>query len=641
MISGSSNSKVQPNTNNGDLRSAPVDVGVDVGNRALIRVLIVDDQKTARQAVKFILEAETDMQVVGTASDGESCIEQVESLHPDIVLIDIEMPQINGIEATAIISEHFPDTKAIVLSIHESEEYFSQSLAAGAKGYILKNAPSHQIVNAIRSVYQGYSCFGPGLLEKILVAQPDAQIDDDSDLDAAKQDETIPPFLPTAQVNDFLPSISNWLVFGGMSVVIALVAAVPVSAILKYKTTVQAQATVRPAGELRIVQASTQGRVKNIFVKGGQVVRKGEIIATIDDSSLLTKQNQLQDRIGQQRLQLEKFNAQISQIDSQIIAEGDRNQASVTAAQAEFAGSRRNYQDKQTTAATEVREIQAKLKATEATLSAAKVKAARYQMVELEGAISKDQVAEVELAVRQQEQELAATQASLQRANAALNPNRAEMAIAQKRIAQEENSGRAAIASLQREKEAIVQQQIEANKQLQQDRRELKQVKIDLRQTTITATSDGTISQLKLRNSDQTVQPGEEVAQIVPSNAPLEIKAAVSPSDVGKLKQGQIVQMRVSACSYTDYGTLKGTVKQISPDTIRAQNNDLVNDSSSGASQAQAFYEVTISPANLTLGKGKNQCLLQLGMEGRADIITKEESVLKFLLRKARLLVDV
>lgn len=622
-----SNSKVQPNGNNREF--------------APIRVLIVDNQKTARQAVKFILEAEADMQVVGIASDGESCIEQVESLHPDIVLIDIEIPQMNGIEATAIISNHFPDTKAIVLSIHESEEYFSQSLAAGAKGYILKNAPAHEIVNAIRSVDRGYSCFGPGLLEKILVAQPDAQIDDDADLDAAKQDETIPPFLPTAQVNEFLPSISNWLVFGGMSVVIALAAAVPVSAILKYKTTVQAQATVRPAGELRLVQASTQGRVKKILVKGGQVVRKGEILATIDDSSLLTKLNQLQDRIGQQRLQQEKFKAQISQIDSQIVAEGDRNRATVSAAQAEFSGSRRNFQDKQTTAATEVREIQAKLRATEATLSAAKVKAARYRMVEQEGAISKDQVAEVELAVRQQEQELAATQASLQRASAALHPNRAEMAIAERRIAQEENSGKAALAALQREKEAIVQQQIEANKQLQQDLHELQQVKIDLRQTTITATSNGTISQLKLRNSEQTVQPGEEVAQIVPSNAPLEIKAAVSPSDVGKLKQGQIVQMRVSACSYTDYGTLKGTISQISQDTIKAQNNDPANDSTQGASTAQTFYEVTISPANLTLGKGKNQCSLQLGMEGRADIITKEESVLKFLLRKARLLVDV
>ncbi|MCU0533287.1 MAG: HlyD family efflux transporter periplasmic adaptor subunit [Hydrococcus sp. Prado102] len=449
------------------------------------------------------------------------------------------------------------------------------------------------------------------------------------------------PALPIAQVNDFLPSIGNWLVFGSMSVVIALVAAVPVSAILKYKTTVQTQATVRPAGELRLVQAATQGRVKKIFVKDGQVVERGEIIATIDDSSLLIKQNQLQDRIGQQQLQVGQFNAQISQIDSQIVAESDRNRAAVAAARSELAGSRRDYQDKRTNAATEVREIQAKLKAAEATLSAAKLKAARYRAVEQEGAISKDQLAEAELAVRQQEQELAATKASLERASAALNPNRAEMAIAQKRIAQEQNSGQATQAALKREKEALVQQQIEINKQLQQDLREHQQVKIDIKQTKILATSDGTISQLKLRNSEQTVQPGEEVAQIVPSNASLEIKAAVLPQDVGKLQQGQIVQMRVSACSYTDYGTLKGTVKQISQDTIKSQNNDPANASSVGASKAQAFYEVTISPENLTLGKSKNRCSLQLGMEGRADIITKEESVLQFLLRKARLMTNL
>jgi HlyD family type I secretion membrane fusion protein len=625
MLSGA-NSQVQPNGNN--------------CNRAPISVLIVDDQQTAREAVKLILEAEADMQVVGTACDGESCIKQVASLRPALVLIDIEMPTMNGIEATAIMSRHFPDTKAIVLSSHESEEYFSQALAAGAKGYILKNASPHEMLNAIHSVYQGYSCFGPGLLDKILVAQPDEQAVDETTPDAPPQEKTVPAALPVVQVNEFLPAISNWLTFGGISVVIALAVAVPVSAVLKYKTTVQSQATVRPAGELRLVQAATQGRIEKILVKGGQVVKQGELIATIDDSSLLTKQNQLQDRIKQQRSQLGQFDAQISQINSQIVAEGDRNRAAINAAQAELAGNRRNYQDKQTKAVTEVEEIQAKLKATEATLNAAKLKVARYRTAEQEGAIAKDRVAEVELEVTQQEQELAATKASLKRTRADLNPNRAEIAIAQKRIAQEENSGRVSQASLNREKEALIQQKIEVNKQLEQDLRELQQVKIDLKQTTILATSDGTISQLKLRNSEQTVQPGEEVAQIVPNNTSLEIKAAVLPQDVGKLKKGQSVKMRVSACSYTDYGTLKGTVSQISQDTIKAQNNDPANAPSGGASKSQAFYEVTISPENLTLGKNKNKCSLQLGMEGRADIITKEESVLRFLLRKARLITD-
>jgi HlyD family type I secretion membrane fusion protein len=473
----------------------------------------------------------------------------------------------------------------------------------------------------------------PSRLEYFPITPSLEQADDDVDL--------VTPFLPTAQVSEFLPSVSSWLIFGGMSVVIALGAAIPVSAILKYKTTVQAQASVRPAGELRLVQAAASGKVQEIRTQQGQKVRKGEVLATIDNSGLLTKQNQLQDRIKQQRLQTGELNAQISAFDSQITAETARNQATVIAAQAELVGSGRSYQDKQIKAVTDVEEIEAKIRSVAATLSAARDKEARYRIVKQAGAISKDRIAEVELAVRQQEQELAAAKASLQRGQAALNPNKAELVIAERRIAQEQNAGRATLASLDREKTALIQQKIEANKQLKQDLLELHQIKVELQQTMITATVDGTIFQLKLRNSGQTVQAAQEVAKIVPSRTPLEIKAAVLPSDIGKLQKGQSVQMRVSACSYTDYGTIKGTVSQISQDTINAPPTDPANDFPAGASKVPAFYEVTILPASLNIGRGKNRCSLQLGMEGRADIVTKEESVLKFLLRKARLLVDV
>jgi HlyD family type I secretion membrane fusion protein len=449
-----------------------------------------------------------------------------------------------------------------------------------------------------------------------------------------------PSGLPNIQTNDFLPAVSHWLTFGGMTVVIAIAAAIPVSAILRYKTTVQAPATVRPVGDLRLVQASISGKIQKIFVKSGQQVKKGDIVATLDSNSLLLKQNQLQNRIRQQKFQIGLFSAQMRTFDSQIAAESARNQAAIQANQAELVGSQRSYQDQQTKAITEVAEIEAKLRGTEIALSAAKEKAARYTAIESTGAIAKNEVAEAKLAVRQQEQELAATKASLQRGRAALQPSPAEVAIAEQKIVQEQNSGKATLATFSREKEALIQQQGEAQKQLQQDLYELRQVSIELRQTTIAATADGTISQLRLRNSGQTVQPREEIAQIVPSNAALELKAAVPPEDIGKLKVGQSTQVRISACSYTDYGTLSGTVRQISQDSIRAPLSDSEQSTTSAASKNQAFYEVTIQPNDRTLGRGKNQCLLQLGMEGRADIITKEESVLEFILRKQKLLLD-
>ncbi len=206
--------------------------------------------------------------------------------------------------------------------------------------------------------------------------------------------------------------------------------------------------------------------------------------------------------------------------------------------------------------------------------------------------------------------------------------------------------GVANAATLDKERKALSQQQIEIQKQLERYSSELQQVKIDLSQTAITATANGIISKLNLRNPGQTVRAGEEIAQIVPSDVPLEVKAAVPLQDKSKLKTGQNVQMRVSACPYPDYGTLKGQVKAISPDSLAPPRNGATATGSTTASSQKAatvgaFYEVTIEPENLSLGQGKNQCSIQLGMEGRVDIISREETVLQFLLRKARLIADL
>ena len=95
--------------------------------------------------------------------------------------------------------------------------------------------------------------------------------------------------------------------------------------------------------------------------------------------------------------------------------------------------------------------------------------------------------------------------------------------------------------------------------------------------------------------------------------------------------------MRVSACPYTDYGTLKGVVSQISKDTINPQSNGNLGQQENPNSN---FYQVTIEPNSLFLDSGRNQCAIKLGMEGRADIITKEETVLRFVLRNAKLFMD-
>ncbi|PMB44303.1 DNA-binding response regulator [Fischerella thermalis CCMEE 5201] len=134
----------------------------------MIRLLLVDDQTLIRDGIRAMLNLEPDLEVVGTADNGESAIAQVKALQPDVVLMDVRMPVMDGRVATGIISEQFPNIKVIVLSTFDDDEYIADAMRAGAKGYLLKDMPSEELAQAIRFVHKGYTQMGPGLLEKII-----------------------------------------------------------------------------------------------------------------------------------------------------------------------------------------------------------------------------------------------------------------------------------------------------------------------------------------------------------------------------------------------------------------------------------------------------------------------------------------
>ena len=148
---------------------------------------------------------------------------------------------------------------------------------------------------------------------------------------------------------------------------------------------------------------------------------------------------------------------------------------------------------------------------------------------------------------------------------------------------------------------------------------------------------------LNPRNTGQTVVAGDQIAQIVPSNTSLVVKALVAAREIGKIETGQTTQTKISACPYPDYGTLKGIVTNIAPDAIPSQinNNITAITQTTIQSSGNVFYEVTIEPETNVLQRHHHQCFLQPGMEGKADIITREETVLRFLLRKTKLLTDL
>jgi DNA-binding NarL/FixJ family response regulator len=142
----------------------------------MIHLLLVDDQIIIRHGLKSLLESKPDLQVVGEAENGQQALDVIESLQetslqPDVVLLDVRMPVMDGVAATEQICQRFPRPQVLILTTFDNDEYVSQAMRFGAKGYLLKDTPLEDLAIAIRAVHQGYTHLGPGLFEKALVHQ--------------------------------------------------------------------------------------------------------------------------------------------------------------------------------------------------------------------------------------------------------------------------------------------------------------------------------------------------------------------------------------------------------------------------------------------------------------------------------------
>jgi DNA-binding NarL/FixJ family response regulator len=177
-----------------------------------IRILLADDHTVIRKGLRLLLESQPGFKVIGEAADGRETVAQAELHQPDVVVLDVAMPTLNGIEAARQISAKLPQTAIVFLSMHSDESYVLKALKSGAKAYLLKDSAEYDLINAIRAVSEGKAFFSPAiskmLMEEYMRQMQEREVEDSYDLLTTREREVL-QLLAEGKTNKEVAQILN------------------------------------------------------------------------------------------------------------------------------------------------------------------------------------------------------------------------------------------------------------------------------------------------------------------------------------------------------------------------------------------------------------------------------------------------
>jgi hemolysin D len=648
----------------------------------MIRIVIADDQASIRLAVQAQLKSYPDIEVVGMAENGRQAIEQVAKLLPDVLLLDLDMPVLNGLGAAQEIKARFPATKLLVLTAQNDPSALFPALRVGVHGYLYKGIPPEELVKAIRSVGQGHFQIGPNLatssavtavgsLENtmtggtMVIAPPDQ-----SSLNGTKPSNGAIVASPSGSLTTVAPAsiavfdrpvllqqspvwsrVIIWGLVGSTAAVLAW------ASWFKFDEAIPATGQLEPQGAVKEVQAPVTGVVKAILVKEGQKVKKGDVLLRLDPkgtqselASLGQVRQSLMEENAFYRQQLENETGRINLpssrvlVPSRMLALAQSRQALIEESQLYRSQVRGNGQDASLNPEQQMR-LQSSLREESSRASAARLESEQLQKQLLQAQIQrasalksletntglletiKPVVASGGLAKLEQikqEESVQKAQADVDRLGE--EEARLKLAIAQANEKLDNTvsvSRKDVLGTLSANEKQIAQIDsqfaktiVENEKQISEIDNKLTQAKLTLNYQEIKSPADGLVFELKPKAPGFVANPTEPVLKIVPSDNLL-AKVHITNKDIGFVRPGMDVDVRVDSFPLSEFGDIKGKLTWIGSDALPP-------------TQVRNFYSF---PAKVTLNsqtlKIKNQQLaLQSGMSLSVNIKTRQRTVM-------------
>lgn len=620
-----------------------------------IRILLVDDQSFVRRFIIKSLESVINLDIVGTAENGQEAIKQIELLQPDVVLIDLEMPKMDGITATGIITQRFPNCKVLVFSSHKDGDRLQKALRAGASGYLLKGSPVGELTDAIRSVNNGYTQLSPGLLEKVLTSEIEVQIQPEELQEHQTKNEWAES---TRETVETLPRIS---LRGLLYILLALVVvAIPWALLAKVDEVGAARGKLEPKGKVISLDSPVNGTVMSIEVKEGQQVKKGQSLLKLESELVKAELQQQQQKLTSQQNQLDRLKSMKDQQILSLKAQEQQNQAQqfekqalIDQAKQTFLGAKAAYSSQIAEKSALVEQAKKVILAKESDHKTSQIreeagqeKFLRYQEAHDQGVISKDRLLEATKELKEAKESLNRTAAEIAQAKSSyqeqqngyqklVSQTSAEIDQAELRL-QEQERGYSSLVrgsqlALLKEEEGLKNtetQTVTARGEIAQTSSIISGLNFQLKQRVLYAPVAGTVFQLPIQKPGAVVQPGQNIAQIAPQNSPLILRAKMNSRESGFLEVGLPVKVKFDAYPFQDYGVVSGVLVWVSPDSkVNRTSSSSAQDNSNSAPENKEqgeFYEVEVELAQNFIQSADRQAILTPGQTATAEIIIRQ-----------------